>query len=176
MGGAVEGHSYTCRSCGEVHTGLSLAYGTDEPDHWNALRWRERRRSRLTDELCVVRSLEGTFYYIRARLEIPILDWREPFAWGVWCSLSERNYARAVGLWDRPEREHEEPCFGWLGTELPVYPVSTLHLKTLVRTRSPGFRPLVEVEPTGHPLAVEQQEGITLERVREIAESVLHSR
>jgi hypothetical protein len=35
-------------------------------------------------------------------------------------------------------------------------------------------RPLVELEPTDHPLAVEQRTGITLGRVQEIAETLLH--
>ncbi len=33
---------------------------------------------------------------------------------------------------------------------------------------------LIELEPTDHPLAVEQRVGITLARVQEIAETLLH--
>jgi hypothetical protein len=43
-----------------------------------------------------------------------------------------------------------------------------------VHTRPVGERPFVELEPTEHPLAVEQRTGITLDRVREIAATVLH--
>jgi hypothetical protein len=35
-------------------------------------------------------------------------------------------------------------------------------------------RPFIELEPTDHPLAIEQRTGISWERVREIAELVLH--
>lgn len=35
-------------------------------------------------------------------------------------------------------------------------------------------RPLVELEPTEHPLAVDQREGITPDRAREIVMAVLH--
>ncbi|MFC9339196.1 DUF2199 domain-containing protein [Streptomyces sp. NPDC057020] len=38
-----------------------------------------------------------------------------------------------------------------------------------------GHRPRIELEPTEHPLAVEQRTRITLARVREIAETVLHA-
>jgi len=31
----------------------------------------------------------------------------------------------------------------------------------MVHTQPVGFRPHVEVEPTAHPLAVEQREGVT---------------
>ena len=80
---------------------------------------------------------------------------------------------RACKLWEKPGRETEPPYFGWLSTALPGYP-STLNLKTNVHTRQVGRRPRVELEPTDHPLAVEQRQGITLSRVQEIAEIVLH--
>ncbi|APZ93323.1 hypothetical protein Fuma_02940 [Fuerstiella marisgermanici] len=56
---------------------------------------------------------------------------------------------------------------------LPLYP-DTFLLKTHVHTRTLGLRPFVELEPTDHPLAVEQREAITMDRVREIAEALLH--
>jgi hypothetical protein len=72
-------------------------------------------------------------------------------------------------------REAEPPMFGWLMAALPTYEPSTLSLKTMVHTRPLGLRPLVELEPTDHPLAVEQREGITLARVQQIAEQLLHA-
>ena len=83
------------------------------------------------------------------------------------------DFKRALQLWEQPGRESEPPSFGWLSTSLPGYP-ETLHLKTMVHTREVGRRPRVELEPTDHPLAVEQRQGITWERVQEIAERMLH--
>src|SRR5579862_5479566 len=40
--------------------------------------------------------------------------------------------------------------------------------------REVGRRPRIELEPTDHPLAVEQRNGITWERVQQIAGLVLH--
>ena len=65
--------------------------------------------------------------------------------------------------------------FGWLMADLPTYEPTTLNLKTMVQTRPLGLRPLVELEPTDHPLAVEQREGITVARVQSIAEQLLHA-
>jgi hypothetical protein len=90
-------------------------------------------------------------------------------------SLSRDNFARALSLRTTAGRERAQPYFGWLSTELPLYQPTTLSLKTHVRTRPVGQRPLIELEPTGHPLAVEQRTGITLERVQEIAETLLHA-
>lgn len=71
--------------------------------------------------------------------------------------------------------QSEPPYFGWLCTALPLYP-STLHLnlKTHVHTRPLGQRPFVELELTDQPLAVEQRQGITMARVREIVEALVH--
>jgi hypothetical protein len=49
-----------------------------------------------------------------------------------------------------------------------------LNLKTHVHARPVGQRPFIELEPTDHPLAVEQRSGITMARVREIAAAMLH--
>ena len=57
-----------------------------------------------------------------------------------------------LDAWKTPEREQEPPYFGWLSTELPVYPLTTLNLKTSVHTQPVDTRPHIEVEPTDHPL------------------------
>ena len=106
-------------------------------------------------------------------MEVPVAEVQERFSWDVWVSLSQKNFARACELWQKPGREREPPYFGWLNTALPCYP-NTLNLKTMVHTREVGRRPWIELEPTDHPLAVEQREGITLARVQEIAELLLH--
>ena len=112
-------------------------------------------------------------FLIQGCLEIPVVDGSEAFAWGVWTSLSQENFKRTVELWGTEGRENEPPYFGWLSSRMPLYP-ETLNLKTHVHTRPVGQRPFIELEPTDHPLAVEQREGITMARVREIAAALLH--
>jgi hypothetical protein len=53
------------------------------------------------------------------------------------------------------------------------YP-DTLNLKAHVHNRELGVVPFIELEPTDHPLAIEQREGITMERVKDIAQLYLH--
>lgn len=87
-------------------------------------------------------------------------------------SLSEANFTRTVEEWNINGREDRlEPMFGWLATSLPCYP-ETINLKTMVHTRRIEIRPYIELEPTDHPLAVEQRVGISLKRVQNIAEEV----
>src|SRR5687767_6578998 len=162
---------YTCASCGEVHQGLPLAYSTPAPDYRFSIPEDEReRRTVLGEEQCEV---DDQFFFVRGQIQIPVHGSPDPFEWGVWVSLSRASYERMIELWDQPGRESEAPFFGWLQTRLPYQP-STLNLKTMVHTQPVGLRPLVELEPTDHPLAVEQRDGITLARVQQIAERMLH--
>jgi hypothetical protein len=147
-----------------------MSYGADVPYWYSVIAPEERdRRAELSSDQCVI---EEKNFFVRGILEIPVIDGASPFSWGVWVSLSEANFLRASELWDKPGRELEPPYFGWLSTEIPGYP-STLNLKTLVYTRPVGLRPTIEVELTDHSLAKEQQQGITMARVREIAQQLL---
>jgi hypothetical protein len=159
-------HGYTCACCGEAHHEPAFAWHVPAPDVWRS-RYAKREDSSLDDELCVIK---GTHFFIRGIIEIPVLDAAQPFHWGVWSSLSEANFARTVDLWEQPGRESVEPMFGWLSTAVAGYRPSTLRLKVNVHTQPVGRRPLLELEPTDHPLAVQQREGITTARAREIVE------
>ena len=155
---------YVCATCGAFHAELPLCYGTPAPDLWETLSAAEQ--GELTPDLC---SIDHASFFVRGHLEIPIQGTDELFIYAVWVSLSETNFARTRALWNDTARAQEPPYFGWLSTSLPGYP-ETLNLKTLVHTRAVGQVPRIELEPTDHPLAVEQREGITWEGIREIAE------
>lgn len=169
-----------CACCGQAHDGYPMAYATGAPVYWYGLPEKRRkrrilswrRRSFLDEELCVI---NGEHFFIWGRVLIPVLDGRRPFEWGVWVSLSETNFKRTLALWEQPSREDEPLYFGWLSTSLPLYP-DTLNLQTMAYTQPVGERPVIELEPTDHPLAVEQRNDITMARVREIAEHMLLER
>ena len=163
---------WKCSRCDHWHSELPLAYGASAPALWYSIPEAEREhRVMLTSDICVIDEQHG---FIVGNLELPILGTNQHFSWDVWASLSFANLQRTFQLWERPERESEPPYFGWLSTQLPGY-ADTVNLKTHVHTRAVGRRPYIELEPTDHPLAIEQREGITWERVQAIAETVLHS-
>jgi hypothetical protein len=165
------GRSFTCGRCGQVHEGPPLAYGADYPDAWAAIPEPERpRRVALSEEQCIIDQRD---FYVRARLAIPVLDGPGPFEWGVWVSVGPKSFLRMAELWTSPGREREPPYTGWLQTDLPGYP-PTLGLRCRVLTQPVGERPLVELETSKHPLALEQRRGMTSARVQEIAEQLLH--
>lgn len=110
------------------------------------------------------------YFFIRGCLELPVRGQEGAFVWGVWVSVSESSFKTILDLWEAEQRNHVPPMFGWLCNAISVYP-QTQALKTNVHLRNDGMRPFIELEPTEHPLAVEQREGITLTRIAEIAAS-----
>lgn len=162
---------FTCSCCGEWHTELPMSYGFDAPLYWHQIPEEEREsRVQLSSDQCV---LDDRHFFVRGRIVIPVLEEPEDFEWGVWVSLSADSFRRISNSWHRPGRENDASFFGWLSNDLPVYP-STLNLKTMVHNRPVGERPIIEIEPSDHPLSIEQQCGITRDRVREIAAQLLH--
>jgi len=162
---------FQCHTCGQFHEGVPT-FAWDWPIQYLDVPEQERSlRCKLTSDTC---TIDDKYYFVRGCLEIPVKEIGEPFVWGVWVSLSEKSFQRFVEL-DRVEkREHEEPFFGWLCAHIRIYP-GTLNLKTMVHLRDTGLRPFVELEPTDHPLAVEQREGISMDRVAEIYEAMVHN-
>ncbi|RJS62751.1 DUF2199 domain-containing protein [Priestia filamentosa] len=161
--------NYKNFNCHHSIAELPMSYGSDAPCHYyNTLERARENRFELYPEICV---MDQQHFFVRGCLEIPVLDSKETFIWDVWVSLSEENFGRTIHLWEREEREQEPPYFGWLSTFIPGYP-DTVNLKTNVHTRSIGRRPFIELEPTDHPLAIEQREGISLERIAEIKEII----
>jgi hypothetical protein len=87
--------------------------------------------------------------------------------------LSKENFDKMVELWDDPKLLDEPAYFVWLSSSIGIYP-ETLNLKANVHSRSIRERPLIVLEPTDHPLSIEQRDGVSIQRIREIAECTLH--
>ena len=145
--------AWTCHCCGRGFDTLPLDYAAPAPAPWLALPEAERAaRAVLAEDFC---TIDGGHHFVRACLEIPVLGQDQRFVWGVWVSLSEASVRRAAELFKADPPPGEPPRFGWLSTALPLYPAPTLNLKALLRFRRRPLRPAIELEPTGHPLAVE---------------------
>lgn len=166
-----EALKYTCSICGEVHEGLP-DFACSAPTYYDWVPEQERaRRCFLTSDFCVIDEQD---YFVRAVLYVPINGTDESFGWGVWTSLSQKNFNRYGKLWDAEDVSEEGPYFGWLSNRLPIYP-DTLGLKVKAHLRNEGLRPLLELEPTDHPLAVDQREGIAWNRAVDIVARLMHS-
>lgn len=163
--------NWTCSQCGEVHTQSQMGYSFAAPWPWYTTPAKERElHGTLTENNCVLFNED---FFIRGCLEIPIIGQSEPLIWGVWMSLSQNNFERVRQQAKDPNRVDEPPYFGWFSSRVPVYP-DTLLLKAKVHSREVGIAPYIELEPTNHPLAIEQRESITTDRAQEIMDQMQH--
>lgn len=162
---------FQCSTCGQRHEHLPMCLGPDAPALWDTIAPNQREaRAVLSSDHCII---DGEQFFVRGRVVIPVIDGTEHFVWLAWVSLSEKSFERMSALWSSEGRETEPPCFGWFQSALP-YPVPTLNLKTSVQIMPLGERPVITIEADAHALAMEQDHGITLARVREIAEIAIH--
>ena len=164
-------YAWTCACCGKQYNTLPLDFSCRAPSNWFGIPEEERAaRAKMTQDVCVI---DGKERYVRGCIEIPVHGLNDQFAYGVWVSVSEQSFRRIHELWDAQVRDNEPPIFGWLCNSISIYP-ETNSLKTNLRLRNDGLRPAIELEPTDHPLAVEQRNGITLDRVQEIIAALSH--
>lgn len=163
---------FKCSSCGQVHEGVPT-FGAAAPLSFYAVPEAERfSRCSLGSDDCVI---DEQHFFVRGCLELPVISLDEQFVWGVWVSLSKENFTEWVGSYGEAHRSHLGPYFGWLDAWIKPYP-ATMNLKTRVHLRDHGIRPFIELEPTDHPLAIEQREGITTDRVAELYRIMVHDR
>ena len=159
-------YAWICDCCGQSFDTLPMDYGFAAPRNWFGIPEAEREaRCKLTEDICII---DDTERYVRGCLELSVLDSPELFVWGVWASVSEASLMRILELWSAPDVDTEPPRFGWLSSWISGYPDPEA-IRCRVHIRAGNLRPRIELEPTDYPLAVEQRNGITLDRVKAIA-------
>ncbi len=162
--------SFKCATCNKTHRGMP-SFVVEAPLSYLSVPEEERQsRCSLGSDDCVI---DEQWFFVRGCIDIPVHGHDDPFSWNVWVSLSEASFTEWVKAFDMTHRSHVGPFFGWLNVRLPLYP-DTVNLKTAVRLRDHGIRPYIEIEPGDHPLALEQRNGISVERVAEIYSRVVH--
>lgn len=150
---------WRCVSCGETHDELPAAT-LRVPDVWLYSSEQERESEfELTSDTCIWKN---EHFFVRGTLSLPLVDREGTFDFGVWTTLSPENFSRYMGSYESVDRIELGSMFGWLSNRLAGYPETT-NLKCHVFPREPGLRPTIELEPTDHPLAVQQREGIKFE-------------
>ncbi len=163
--------AFLCTRCGAEHDPLPLSYSVKAPEAVTRIPPNElEQRVVFSPDQCVI---DGRDFYLRGRIPIPVKGVEQPFIWGVWAEVSPKNFIRTNELWTVDGREQEPTFSGWLDNVILPYG-DTLNLEVRVHTQPVGRRPHFEIANPDHPLAIEQREGITLLRVQEIAEELLH--
>ena len=166
----LEGKEWQCSSCGQPHLGV-MGLSIDKPDAWpfgpevERFKLHDDIESFLSDDLCVV---NGEGYFVRCMLYLPINKADDhKFGFGVWSSLSKQNFQVYRDSFGQANVDGLGPWFGWFSNSLKSYP-ETLGLKCSVTPNASGIRPTISLEPTDHPLSVDQRSGISVDRLFEI--------
>jgi|tagenome__1003787_1003787.scaffolds.fasta_scaffold20696623_2 hypothetical protein len=159
-------YRWTCSCCGTIFDTLPMDYAKLAPDNWFALPEAEREtRARLSSDLC---AIDGREYYVGGCVEIPVWDSPEMFVWGAWVSVSRESFFDILDKWDDPVAGEEEPHIGWLRSRFEGYPDAAA-VCCRVHRRSKNLRPRIVLESADYPMALEQRDGITLDRIKRIA-------
>ncbi len=160
-----------CSECGQIHSG-SPSFSFQAPAPYLEQSEKVKNDGQLGSDLCRYSDDDGLHNFIRVVLEIPINGVEEPFLWGVWVSLSEKNFNRYVETSDAPDES--DRYFGWLCNYLPFYK-NTYALKTTAHPRANGQRPYIELEKSDHELSVDFYKGISIEKAKKIWALCLHN-
>lgn len=112
-------------------------------------------------------EIDGELFFVRARIQLPVAGAGADapvFEWRVWASVSAAAYVRLADAFENPDADVPPPSVAFVSSRLPEYP-DTLDLKAMLHPQM-GELPLLVLPASDHPLATEQQEGISIERVR----------
>ena len=155
---------FKCTCCGQWQNRVP-DLGFHKPFYVATMSDQERTaRVRMDSDTCAIDEQQ---VFVRCVLPINIRGSDETFAYGVWSSLSEKSFRTYMDACTVGREDETGPFFGWLSNRMGGYPV-TLSLKVHVIPLAQGLRPRLELHDADHPLVVEQQEGITVERLTQI--------
>ena len=155
--------SYQCGICGETHDELP-DIGFRWPDPYFGVPEGEREsRVHGTVDTCVI---DNEDYFIRGVILIPVIGEGDAFGIGVWVSQKRENFETYLENFDSPDIG---PFFGWLSNRIPFYEQDTWALNTMARFQGNSQRPLIDVEPSDHPLYSDYFKGITFDRAWQYA-------
>jgi len=163
---SVQGKGFKCAACGEIHNDLPHVVADRPVQYWDVPEGERDSRIILTEDTC---EIDNEHFFVRGVIEIPVHHYAPGFGFGVWVSHKRENYQTYL---NNPDSADIGPFFGWLCTIIKFYERDTQLLKTMAHYRGNGLRPSIVLEPeSDHPLALDQREGITLEKAWQIVHS-----
>lgn len=124
----------------------------------------------LTQDCCII---DEEKFFVKGQINI-VVDNNEEFRWTAWARISMHDFQRIQESWTNDNRVLEEPYEGYLATQLSCY-ADTLNLPLKVRSQKVGIIPKIEITDTSHPLFLEQECGITMDRVISFARQLIYN-
>ena len=114
-------------------------------------------RCLVGQDVCI---LDGTRYYVRCRLAVPILDYEEPLVWMIWCRVSWRTCAAISSAGKFGGEERHVTAEGLLANRLADFP-RTDGLASTIRFRNTGGQAEARINSERHKLGRLQRHGMT---------------
>ncbi len=156
-----------CSICGGSHDRIG-ALVMPAPDAWLRLSDEPRHGGFCDDDLCKTPGGDG---FVFAILEVPLIGGPQPVVeFGVWAALGEDDFRRYYETYNDRDQSKLGPLSGALANEIEGF-AGAFGLKATVLPQDRGERPLRRLEPSDHPLAVAQREGMPMGKVLEILHS-----
>jgi len=141
------------------------AVGLKHPDYWLSLSDEKKAQGYCGGDMCW--TADG-HYFVKGILILPIVD--QPnltLEYSAWSSLSEANYDRYQETYSDADQSKLGGMFGWFSNSIQGFPGS-LNLKCEVRPQDGTKRPLLDLEPTEHPLSLAQHNGIAFDEAQRL--------
>ena len=124
----------------------------------------KKESCKISDDLCVFGDFER--FFVRGVLELPIQGTAEVFGWGMWVEIEQDDYENMIEKWEK-DMSNEEPFSGRLDTIPPGYETD-LKYEVSIQLQDKDTRPFFALKSNNSKLYLEQQNGITIERVAEL--------
>ncbi|HEX4267177.1 MAG TPA: DUF2199 domain-containing protein [Steroidobacteraceae bacterium] len=161
-----------CAVCGKTHTldNSELSFGL--PDEIYTLAETERTaRCDINSDIC---AIDRNRFFVRGLLPLRVKGQRKKYCIGVWSEISEDAFSRIYLRWRDPDQANEPRLSGSLSNRLPLHRKNSVGLAVAIQLTGPNTRPEFYLEPTDHPLYLEQAKGIDRHRAVEYSDRRRH--
>lgn len=158
---------YKCSCCGKEHDEWPALTYSSPTSYYELTEDEKKEIGQLSDDFCIIKHPDQTDRFIRCTLTQKVIDHCHNLDYGIWVSLSEKNYQNYYDNYENDNQVTE--YFGWFCSSIPGYD-NTRGIPTTVRTRTGNKRPdVIPHEDFDHPFVNDYYSGITkLEAERRI--------
>jgi hypothetical protein len=159
-----------CKHCGKEHEEIDTQIGFGKPDAYFKVPETERdQRTIVNSDIC---DIDRSRFFARGVLQIPVHE-HEHFGWGIWVEMRAADFDRYMSLYESPDQANEPPLRGHIATSIPAYREDSLGIPVSVQLTGPTTRPILFVnEGVDHPIADEQRNGISMDRLNDYFSSI----
>lgn len=162
---------YICNCCGQEHYEWP-ALTFKSPNNYNTLSQADKETiAEIDSDFCIIRHPDQIDRFIRCTLTQKVIDYCEDLEYGLWVSLSEKNFSDYLSNYNNGN--HETTYFGWLCNDIPEYNFNE-SIPTTVFTRTGNQRPeIVPHKDFDHPFVKDYYNGITKEEAERRIKAML---